>query len=426
MSWMSAVWTKEDWWSVWVGFALLASVFVGAVSAVPGLPRWSSPMDGVQASPIIPLIVLMLGIGLLTSIAVWTLGQNARAYLRAFPAVFGLTTAAFFIAANDVLAAYGLGYAMWALLIGLLISNFVGTPEWLRPAVRTELFIKTGLVILGAEVVFSRILELGSYGLIVAWGVTPVVLISMFWLGGRLELTPSFSIVVAAATSVCGVSAAIAAAGASRAKKEELTLAVGMTLVFTVLMMVGMPLISEALGLDPIMAGAWIGGTVDSTGAVVAAGQILGDDAMQTAAIVKMIQNLLIGLIAFAIALYWVARIEPGVSDSPRLAEIWNRFPKFVLGFIGASVLVSFVLLPMLGDDTVDGALDVTSDYRSWFFCLAFLSIGLESDFRQLGRQMGRGRPLVLYLVGQTFNVLLTLLVVWLVFSGLVFPPMQF
>ena len=198
-----------------------------------------------------------------------------------------------------------------------------------------------------------------------------------------------------------------------------------MTLIFTVLMMVVMPFVCQALGLDPVIAGAWIGGTIDSTGAVVAAGQILGDNAMQTAAVIKMIQNLLIGVMAFGIAVYWVARIEPSSSDQPRLVEIWTRFPKFVLGFIAASVVVSFVLVPLMGSDTVDEALDITGDFRTWFFGLAFLSIGMESDFRQLGRQMAHGRPLVLYLVGQTFNILLTLLVVWLVFSGVILPELQ-
>jgi len=427
MSWFKEFVTREDWWSVWVGFALLASGFVGAVSSVPGIVPWSSPLSGIPASLILPLVLLMLGVGALTTIAVRTLGDDAGAYARAFPVVFVLATVAFYIAANEVLAAYGLGYALWALALGLIISNLIGTPEWLRPAVRTELFVKTGLVILGAEVIFGKMLELGQYGLIVAWGVTPVVLLSMFWFGSRkLGLSPPLAMVVAAATSVCGVSAAIAAAAACRAKKEELTLAVGMTLIFTVLMMVGMPFVSQALGLDPIIAGAWIGGTVDSTGAVVASGQILGDVAMQTAAVIKMVQNLLIGVMAFGIALYWATRVEPGSGDRPQAVEIWNRFPKFVLGFIGSSVIVSFCLVPLMGADAVDRAIDVTSDYRNWFFCLAFLSIGLESNFRQLGQQMGRGGPLVLYLMGQTFNILLTLLVVWIVFSGLIFPRVQF
>jgi uncharacterized membrane protein YadS len=199
-----------------------------------------------------------------------------------------------------------------------------------------------------------------------------------------------------------------------------------MTLIFTVLMMVGMPILSQSLGLDPVMAGAWIGGTVDSTGAVAAAGEFLGPEALQTAAVIKMIQNLLIGIMAFGIALYWVARIEPSSGGRPRLGELWTRFPKFVLGFIAASFVVSVFLVPAMGSDRVDEAIDVTSDFRSWFFCLAFLSIGLESDFRELGQQMARGRPLVLYLVGQTFNVLLTLLVVWLVFSGVLFEVPDF
>ena len=422
MSRFKSLVTTEDWWTVWIGALLLASVFAGIVTSVPTLPRWSSLLAAIPAARVLPLLALLVGFAVLTGIAIRVLNQNVAAYLKAFPAIFVLGISAFVIGANQVLAAYGLGYALWALLIGLAISNVVGTPDWLKPAVRTELFIKIGLVVLGAEVVFGKMLTLGRYGIIVAWGVTPIVLLLMFWFGHRvLRLTPSFAVVIAAATSVCGVSAAIAAAGASRARKDELTLAVGMTLIFTVLMMVGMPLLSEWMGLDPVMAGAWIGGTLDSTGAVAAAGEFMGEEALQTAAVIKMIQNLLIGIMAFCIALYWVARVEPGSEGKPQLRELWTRFPKFVLGFIGASFIVSVVLVPLLGGDGVDEALDVTSDFRSWFFCLAFLSIGLESNFRALAHQMARGKPLLLYLVGQTFNILLTLLVVWLVFSGVIF-----
>lgn len=419
--------TIEDWWTVWIGAVLLASVFTGIVDSVPTLSRWSSLPDSVPADRILPLLILLVSVAVLTGIAVRVLDGNAMPYTKAFPAIFVLGTVAFLVGTNQVMAAYGLGYALWALLIGLVVSNLIGTPDWLKPGMRTELFIKTGLVILGAEVVFGKMLTLGRYGIVVAWGVTPIVLLAMFWFGRRvLRLAPSFAMIVAAATSVCGVSAAIAAAGASRARKDELTLAVGMTLIFTVLMMVSMPLLAQWIGLDPIMAGAWIGGTVDSTGAVAAAGEFLGPEALQTAAVIKMIQNLLIVIMAFGVALYWVARIEPSSTGKPRLGELWTRFPKFVLGFIGASFVVSIVLVPLLGGDRVDDAIEVTSDFRSWFFCLAFLSIGLESDFRALGRQMARGRPLILYLTGQTFNVLLTLLVVWLVFSGVLFEIPDF
>ena len=169
---------------------------------------------------------------------------------------------------------YGLGYALWALVIGLIISNTIKTPEWLKPALKTEMYIKTGLVLLGASVLFNNILRLGLYGLGIAWFVTPLVVVFMWYFGTRILKIKSKSLVItiATATSVCGVSAAIAAAAASKAKKDELTFAVGLSLIFTVIMMVFMPLGIKFLGMDPLMGGAWIGGTIDSTGAVAAAG----------------------------------------------------------------------------------------------------------------------------------------------------------
>lgn len=421
-SWKKLV-TLEDWWAVWIGFLALGAVFLGVVSAVPKIPRWTTLAEVPAAVPGVPLLLLMIGLGGLSVLAVGAVQRQAGRFAAGFPVLFCLALLSFLVAGNRSLAAYGLSYALWALLVGLAWSNLLGVPSWLKPAVRSELFIKTGLVILGAEIIFGNILTLGRYGVIVAWGVTPIVLVSMFWFGyRRLKLPPSFTVTIAAATSVCGVSAAIAAAGASKAKKEELTLAVAMTLIFTVLMMVAMPLVCRWLDLDRIVAGAWLGGTIDSTGAVVAAGQMLGDQAMQAAAVIKMIQNASIGLVALLIALYWVTRVEPTEGGRPGAIEIWNRFPKFVLGFIAASCVVSLVLVPLLGTASVGQSLQESKAIRTWLFCLAFLCIGLESDFRALARQMAGGRPLLLYWSGQTLNIALTLLAAWLVFSGVLFP----
>lgn len=415
--------TLEDWWAVWIGFLALGAVFLGVVSAVPKIPKWTTLAEVPAGVPGVPLLLLMIGLGGLSVLAVGAVQRQAGRFAAGFPVLFCLALLSFLVAGNRSLAAYGLSYALWALLIGLAWSNLLGVPSWLKPAVRSELFIKTGLVILGAEIIFGNILTLGRYGVIVAWGVTPIVLVSMFWFGyRRLKLAPSFAITIAAATSVCGVSAAIAAAGASKAKKEELTLAVAMTLIFTVLMMVVMPLVCHWLDLDRIVAGAWLGGTIDSTGAVVAAGQMLGDQSMQAAAVIKMIQNASIGLVALLIALYWVTRVEPTQGRRPGAIEIWNRFPKFVLGFIAASCVVSLVLVPLLGTESVGQSLQASKAIRTWLFCLAFLCIGLESDFRALARHMAGGRPLLLYWSGQTLNIALTLLAAWLVFSGVLFP----
>jgi uncharacterized membrane protein YadS len=261
----------------------------------------------------------------------------------------------------------------------------------------------------------------------VAWIVTPIVIIFMFIFALRyLKMkNKSLAIIIAAATSVCGVSAAIAAAAASCAKKEDLTLAVGMTLIFTVLMMFFMPLAIQFIGMNDILGAAWMGGTIDSTGAVVAAGSMLGPDAEKVAAVVKMIQNVLIGLMAFLVAIYWVTKVDCEPGHKPNFMEIWYRFPKFVIGFVGASLLFSFVVVPaMHGDFKIVEATyinPITKTLRGWFFCLAFASIGLESNFKDLASRMEGGKPMVLYVVGQSFNLILTLFVAWLAFM-VIFP----
>ena len=205
------------------------------------------------------------------------MGHAFGKHLRGFAALFALAVVAYTIAGQEGIRAIGLGYAFWALGIGLVIANTCRAPAWLQAAARSELYIKTGLVLLGAEILLGNILRLGLPGLFVAWIVTPTVLVCMYLFGTRVLRMQSQAlvIVIAAATSVCGVSAAIAAAAAVRAKQAELTLAVGLSLIFTVLMMVVMPLGIRASGMDPVVGAAWIGGTIDATGAVVAAGSIL-------------------------------------------------------------------------------------------------------------------------------------------------------
>jgi uncharacterized membrane protein YadS len=343
-------------------------------------------------------------------------------FLRAFSVIFALALLAYVLAAQRVIKAYNLEYALWALLVGLIISNTIGTPKFLQAAVRTEFFIKTGLVLLGAEVLMSRLLALGVPGVFVAWVVTPIVLITTYAFGQRvLKMeSKSLNMVISADMSVCGVSAAIASAAACKAKKEELTLAIGMSLSFTVIMMVVLPAIIKAVGMDPILGGAWLGGTIDSTGAVAAAGAALGDEALEVAATVKMIQNILIGVSAFGIATYWVTRVEVGEGSArPDAMEIWRRFPKFVLGFVLASIVFSIIHGMMDGGPELVTAMikGTTKTVRGWLFCLAFVCIGLETSFRELRPCMKGGKPLMLYVCGQSLNLVLTLAMAWLMFK---------
>jgi len=277
---LSDLWRLEDWWTVWFGGILLFLTSVGLVKIVPKIGKWTNnPVEAIPSDLIIPLIILFVLITILLSIGIAVMkSEKLSRYIPGFITIFILSVVSYLFANQVVIKQYGLGYALWALVIGLIIANTVGTPGWLKAGARSELYIKTGLVLLGAEILFNNILKLGAPGIMVAWGVTPVVIIFMYLFGTRyLKMSSKrLTIVIATATSVCGVSAAIAAAAACRAKKEELTLAIGMTMIFTVIMMVGMPALIKLIGLDDRVGGAWLGGTIDATGAVVAAGAFFG------------------------------------------------------------------------------------------------------------------------------------------------------
>lgn len=418
---------SEDWCAVWLAGLVLAGVAGGLVGAVPGVGRWTALPTEAFGGRTGGLVLLGVVMTVLSALAVRVTGKSARRHAAAFAPLFLLAVAAYALANQTGVRAAGFGYAFWALAIGLVIANTGGTPAWLKPALRSELYIKTGLVLLGAEVLFGNIVRLGAPGLFVAWLVTPIVLVFMYQFGVRFLRIGSRSLVmvIAAATSVCGVSAAIAVAAAARARKQELTLAVGMSLIFTVAMMIVMPLGIRWSGMDPAVGAAWIGGTVDATGAVVAAGALLGEQAEQIAAVVKMVQNTLIGVVAFLVAVFWVTRVEAAGGREPNAMEIWYRLPKFIIGFVGASLVFSFVLTPALGAARVGEVLDLTSDVRGWLFCLAFVSIGLESSLRDLAAHTAGGRPVQLYVTGQAFNVVLTLAAAWLAFGGVLFEPVS-
>jgi uncharacterized membrane protein YadS len=302
------------------------------------------------------------------------------------------------------------------------------------PAVQTEYYIKTGLVLLGASILFGKIAIIGLPGLIQTWVATPLVLIVTFWFGQRVlkMKSPTLNIVLSADMSVSGVSAAIATAAACRAKKEELTIAVGISILFTAIMMFGMPVVIKATDMHEVLAGAWMGGTIDSTGAVVAAGAMVGTTAMHVAATIKMIQNILIGIVAFGVAAYWCLVVdrsraaEVDLSFRGALGQVWLRFPKFVIGFIGASIVFS-LFYQYLGHDVGKVMLDEglirgwTSHLQGWFFALAFASIGLGTNFREIGHQLRDGKAVVLYVVGQTLQFAVTLSMAYLLFFH-VFP----
>ncbi|NLI83369.1 MAG: putative sulfate exporter family transporter [Deltaproteobacteria bacterium] len=351
------------------------------------------------------------------------MGDSFIRFFVGFFFVFILAVLAYMGETQATMKHWGFGFPLWAIVFGMLISNTIGTPRWVEPAVQTEYYIKTGLVLLGAEILFNKILAIGKPGIFIAWICTPITLIVTYWFGQRVLKIASktLNITISADMSVCGVSAAIATAAACRAKKEELTLAIGLSMVFTAVCMVGQPAVARLVGMPEILAGAWMGSTIDSTGAVAAAGAFYGEKALYVAATIKMIQNVLIGVTAFGVAVYWCARVECAPGQRVSWWEIWYRFPKFVIGFMLASIFFS-ILDQSMGKDYSAVMIDhgvlrgFTRLAREWFFALAFTSIGLETNFREFKPYFKGGKPITLYIFGQSLQLGMTLLVAYIMF----------
>jgi len=327
-----------------------------------------------------------------------------------------------FLAGNGLFMEYGIEYVIFALVLGLLISNTVGIPAWLRPAVQTEFYIKTGLVVLGTGLILLEILQYGILGMVQAILVVFVVWYFCFWLARKLKVDDEFAAMLSSSVAICGVSAAIATCGAIQGDKKKLSYVTSLVLIVAVPMMVVMPWLIKAFNIPEMVGGAWLGGTLDTTATVVAAGALVSDTAMKVGVIVKFAQNALIGVAAFILVVWWTFKAGGAAGtgaggEKPSAGIIWERFPKFVLGFIVASALFSF-LIPT---DLVNGTKSAFGEIRTWWFAMAFVCIGLEGRFVELASMQG-GRPALAFVVAQLFNVFWTLILAYLIFGGYVFP----
>jgi uncharacterized membrane protein YadS len=312
-----------------------------------------------------------------------------------------------------------LEYPLWAVLLGLaanVLLKLSGFYEHIRPGFRTELFLKIGLVLLGAGISFKEIVTAGGGAIIQALILVTAVYFFTWWLAGKFGIVDTLRAVMSTAIAVCGVSAAIAAAGSVLAKKEETTYVTTLVILTAIPLMVILPILAGWMGMPEPVAGAWFGGNVDTTAAVVGAATIYGETAQKIASIVKSAQNTLIGVVAFLLALYFSSKSGSNV-EKPSLRLIWQRFPKFVLGFIVTSLLFTFAVIPAVSKD-LPTAGDAIKAMKDWAFCLAFVSMGLElsySNFRAMG-----WKPVWVYFIATLFNTILALVVAWLIFGGVI------
>jgi len=296
-------------------------------------------------------------------------------------------------------------YAIALGLIGNTILTKLAVRDALSHGFRTEFFIKTGLVLLGASINLKVLVTAAGPAIIQALLLISIVFGFTWWLGGRLGLDDKLRALLASAVSICGVSAAIAAAGAVQAKREQLAYAASLVIAFALPSIFLLPWLSDVLHLSDAVAGAWIGGNIDTTAAVAAAGALAGEDALQIATIVKTTQNALIGVVAIALTAYFALKIERKSADEarPSIGQFWERFPKFVLGFIAASVIGTLYL--QWGGDK--NAIATVNDLRTWFLIFAFVSIGLEFSLKGL-REAG-WRPIALFASATVVNIVVAL-----------------
>ncbi len=387
---------SEDWVSTFIGGVILVLVIL-----LPSVMKNHMYMS--------------LLIGALAYLGYLFMGNKDKGgFILSFVIVYALAWLAEYIAALSPIKTIGLESVFFAVLIGLLIRNTVGLPKWLAPAVKSEYYIKAGLVILGSSILFNEIMRAGALGMVQGIIVVFSVWYFSFWISTRaFRIDKEMSMLLSSSVSICGVSAAIATSGAIKGDPKKLSFVISLVLIVAIPMMYLLPYLAKWMGLSEEVAGAWLGGTIDTTAAVVASGKFIGETAEQYSVIIKSAQNVLLGVAAFAISIYWSYK---GTNSDirPSGSVLWERFPKFVLGFLIASLIFSFAFDAETGKELSRVA---NKGARGLLFSLAFVCIGLETDFRYIFRKEN-AKYIWSFLTAQGFNIILTLLVAWLLFSN--------
>lgn len=414
---------NEEWLIVLLGFVILILIAV--------VPGWMNHIKMLNVSSLtelsgwIYLGVTFVFLFLIISLASLILNKPVKGIFLSFLVIFVLTMLAQLFASIPFCKKYGLESVLFAVLFGLLISNVWKVPAWLKPAIQSEFYIKIGIVCLGATVIFSEIMKSGAYGLAQALLVVLCVWYFAFWMSRKVfHVDDEMSTMLASSVSICGVSAAIATCGTIKGDQKKLSYVISLVMVIAIPMLYIMPLFCKfflpLIFQDPTtaaqVAGAWIGGTIDTTAAVAASGGILGDEAESTAVIVKASQNVLIGVAAFFISLFWSLRKTEGV-EKPTAGMIWQRFPKFVVGMVIASVVFSlwFSGSVEVGETTLKYKA-LAKNFQGIFFSIAFVCIGLETRFKEIFSKENKA-SLKAFLSAQSFNIVFTFIVACIIFG---------
>jgi uncharacterized integral membrane protein (TIGR00698 family) len=436
------LWLKEDCWAIWLGLGIVIIAYLlfadgSSIKWVAVTPaKWHSfdQLGAHFAANYLRYIVQFLLWLLIFTVALTALGHKAGEFIPSFIFLYIFSVAIFALGQWDQANKYNLEPPLVALVLGLIISNLIGVPKSLEAGFRVEFYIKTGIVLLGATLPFTLILWAGPTAILQASIVSIVTFLVIYWVGVRLGLDRRLAATLGAGGAVCGVSASIAIAAAVGAKKDDAPIAITLVIVWAIVMIFVLPFAAQALGLSAGVGGAWIGTSEFADAAGLAAAQAYGDlaghgtvagtgdQAVWSFTLMKVVgRDVWIGIWALVLSIIATTRWEKtGVGGAPEVGQIWWRFPKFVIGFIVASLIVTAVTsgygLADYNKTVVPTLVGPIKDLRTWAFIFCFLSIGLTTRFSGLAAA-GR-KPFIAFTSGVVVNVVLGFILSALVFAS--------
>ena len=426
MGWKE-LYLKEDWWAIYLGLAvIIASIFafysgstiIKSLGVLP--PTWSDfgTLTNHFASNIGWYVIQFFTWLIVFSISTRILGFKQSEYIPSFIFLYALSIITFIIGAYEPLKHYSFEAPLVALLLGLIISNVLRLPKWMDSGFRVEYYIKTGIVLLGATLPFTLIRWAGPIAFIQAPIISVTTCLTIYLAATKIfGLDKRFGAVLGAGGAICGVSASIAIGGAVKAKKEHVSVSIALVTIWAIIMIFFIPLVSRLLNLHPAPVGAWVGSSefADAAGyaAAEAYGSMVGnkEPAIRTFTLMKVIgRDIWLGIWSFMFALIACLKWEKEESGTkPNAAEIWWRFPKFVLGFFVASVIITVIAtgysLQEYENTVKPELIKPIKNLRSWTFIFCFLSIGLTTRFRELAAA-GK-KPFWAFTIGVVINVIL-------------------
>ncbi|MGI9951747.1 putative sulfate exporter family transporter [Moorellaceae bacterium AZ2] len=470
----------EDWWAVWIGLFIFALGLVKLTGAdVIGwvvktniwleLSAALAPVSTVykSMSGIVSLVLTYIFLTVVLSLGIAAMGGDVRRFIAGFTIIFWLTYAcwvlghyAFVAATPDQYAKYNIGWSLRltgeagfiiALIVGLLIGNFwPGLTKFLQDATKPEWFVKTAIVILGAKVGLYALQSTGLAAQVVFRGFCAIIeAYLIYWplvyfISRRyFKFTPEWAAPLASGISICGVSAAIATGGAIKARPVVPVIVSSLVIIFAVVELLILPFIAQAwLYKEPLVAGAWMGLAVKTDGAAAASGAMVDALIRAKAATalgvnwqegwmlmatttVKVFIDIFIAIWAFILAIIWAWKIERREGEKVSAADIWVRFPKFVLGYAALFILVLLIGAGASKDtlSLLNAGVGQADTFRGIFFALTFFTIGLMSNFKKL-KEEGMGKLALVYVVCLFgFIIWIGLLISWLFFQGITPPP---